>query len=46
VARHGEQKADENCTIVTRAPSGLPICWTVIRGPLIVFLRRNSPRVR
>ena len=46
VARHGEQKADENCTIVTREPSSTPITAASSFGPLNVFFLRNSPRLR
>ena len=46
VARHGEQKAEENCTIVTREPSSTPITEASSFGPLTVFFLRNSPRLR
>jgi len=32
VARHGAQKADENCTRVARRPSGVPISLALIPG--------------
>ncbi len=46
VARHGEQKAEENCTIVTREPSSTPITAASSFGPLTVFFLRNSPLLR
>ncbi len=44
VARHGVQKADENCTIVARNPSSWPTMADVIVWPDISFLLRIAPR--
>jgi len=46
VARHGEQNADENCTIVAFDPNSTPMIWAFKVGPCELFLARNSPRER
>ncbi len=44
VARHGVQKADENCTIVARDPSSSPTMADVIMWSDISLLLRIAPR--